>query len=104
MKTERIDRVRTALRAAGLTQMIVCDPKSIWYLTGVCVDPYERLLALYLPVDGEPVLFLNRLFHLPKVPCRAIWHTDTDARWHRLPPWWTPPPRWASTRSGRRGF
>ena len=49
MKTERIDRVRTALRAAGLTQMIVCDPKSIWYLTGVCVDPYERLLALYLP-------------------------------------------------------
>lgn len=57
MKTERIDRVRTALHAAGLTQMIVCDPKSIWYLTGVCVDPYERLLALYLPVDGEPVLF-----------------------------------------------
>ena len=79
MKTERIDRVRTALRAAGLTQMIVCDPKSIWYLTGVSVDPYERLLALYLPVDGEPVLFLNRLFHLPEVPCRAIWHTDTDA-------------------------
>ena len=39
MKTERIDRVRTALRAAGLTQMIVCDPKSIWYLTGVSVDP-----------------------------------------------------------------
>ena len=54
MKTERIDRVRTALRAAGLTQMIVCDPKSIWYLTGVSVDPYERLLALYLPVDGAP--------------------------------------------------
>lgn len=79
MKTERIDRVRTALRAAGLTQMIVCDPKSIWYLTGVSVDPYERLLALYLPVDGEPVLFLNRLFHLPEVPCRAVWHTDTDA-------------------------
>ena len=46
MKTERIDRVRTALCAAGLTQMIVCDPKSIWYLTGVSVDPYERLLAM----------------------------------------------------------
>ena len=79
MKTERIDRVRTALRAAGLTQMIVCDPKSIWYLTGVSVDPYERLLALYLPVDGEPVLFLNRLFNVPNPPCKAVWHTDTDA-------------------------
>ena len=79
MKTERIDRVRTALRAAGLTQMIVCDPKSIWYLTGVSVDPYERLLALYLPVDGEPVLFLNRLFNVPNPSCKAVWHTDTDA-------------------------
>ena len=48
MKTERIERVRAALRAQGLTQMIVCDPKSVWYLTGVAVEPYERLLALYL--------------------------------------------------------
>ena len=48
MKTERIDRVRTALRAAGLTQMIVCDPKSIWYLTGVSVDPYERLSLIHI--------------------------------------------------------
>ena len=30
MKTERIERVRAALRAQGLTQMIVCDPKSVW--------------------------------------------------------------------------
>lgn len=63
LKTERMDRVRAALRAQGLTQMIVCDPKSVWYLTGVAVEPYERLLALYLPTEGEPVLFLNRLFN-----------------------------------------
>mgnify|MGYP000000873455 CR=1 FL=1 len=31
---ERIARVRTALESCGLTQMIVCDPKSVWYLTG----------------------------------------------------------------------
>ena len=65
LKTERMDRVRAALRAQGLTQMIVCDPKSVWYLTGVAVEPYERLLALYLPTEGEPVLFLNRLFNVP---------------------------------------
>ena len=79
MKTERIERVRAALRAQGLTQMIVCDPKSVWYLTGVAVEPYERLLALYLPIEGEPVLFLNRLFNIPNPPCKAVWHTDTDA-------------------------
>ena len=76
---ERIARVRTALESCGLTQMIVCDPKSVWYLTGVAVEPYERLLALYLPVAGEPTLFLNKLFNVPNPPCRAIWHTDTDA-------------------------
>lgn len=78
LKTERMDRVRAALRAQGLTQMIVCDPKSVWYLTGVAVEPYERLLALYLPTEGEPVLFLNRLFTVPEPPCRTVWHTDTD--------------------------
>ena len=77
LKTERMDRVRAALRAQGLTQMIVCDPKSVWYLTGVAVEPYERLLALYLPTEGEPVLFLNRLFNVPEPPCRTVWHTDT---------------------------
>ena len=61
MKTERIDRVRTALRAAGLTQMIVCDPKSIWYLTGVCVAPYERLLA-QTPVSKSWFLRLFRQY------------------------------------------
>ena len=78
LKTERMDRVRAALRAQGLTQMIVCDPKSVWYLTGVAVEPYERLLALYLPTEGEPVLFLNRLFNVPEPPCKAVWHTDTE--------------------------
>ena len=78
LKAERMDRVRAALRAQGLTQMIVCDPKSVWYLTGVAVEPYERLLALYLPTEGEPVLFLNRLFNVPEPPCRTVWHTDTD--------------------------
>ena len=43
---ERIARVRTALESCGLTQMIVCDPKSVWYLTGVAVEPYERLLDI----------------------------------------------------------
>ena len=31
LKAERMDRVRAALHAQGLTQMIVCDPKSVWY-------------------------------------------------------------------------
>ena len=75
---QRIERVRAAMQAQGLTQMIVSDPKSVWYLTGVEVEPYERLLALYLPVCGEPVLFLNRLFNVPDPPCKAMWHDDVQ--------------------------
>ena len=96
LKTERMDRVRAALRAQGLTQMIVCDPKSVWYLTGVAVEPYERLLALYLPTEGEPVLFLNRLFNVPVPPWWTVWH--------RSPRSWTRAGRWALTRSGPLSF
>ena len=46
--------------------MIVCDPKSVWYLTGVAVEPYERLLALYLPTNGEPVLFFEQAVQCPE--------------------------------------
>ena len=81
MKMERIDRVRAALCAQGLTQMIVCDPKSVWYLTGVAVEPYERLLALYLPTNGEPVLFLNRIR-----PARPFATLTPTPRSPRLPP------------------
>ena len=40
---ERIARVRTALESCGLTQMIVCDPKSVWYLTGVARSEERRV-------------------------------------------------------------
>lgn len=74
----RKERVIAALQEKGLTQMIVSDPMSIWYLTGVDVDPYERLYALYLNTDGKNVLFLNQLFHVEANDCEEIWFSDTD--------------------------
>ena len=59
--------------------MIVCDPDSIWYLTGVDVAPYERLFALLLQKDKEPVLFVNKLFFIPEdITYPLVWHTDSD--------------------------
>ena len=78
MPSERIDRVLAAMRARGLTQMIVSDPQSIDYLTGVYVEPFERLFALYLSADGKHRFFLNRLFPAPRTPIEAVWFTDTD--------------------------
>lgn len=74
LKTERMDRVRAALRAQGLTQMIVCDPKSVWYLTGVAVEPYERLLALYLP--GEFGVRVEDLVLVTETGCEVLNRND----------------------------
>lgn len=78
MYSQRIQRVLEAMQARGLTQMILCDPQSIDYLTGVYVEPFERLFALYLRADGGHRFFLNKLFTVPETPIRKTWFTDTD--------------------------
>ena len=52
MNTQRIDRVRANLQARDLDQLLIVDPLSIWWLTGYYTEPYERLLALYLPAPA----------------------------------------------------
>lgn len=78
MYTDRISRVCDRLSEMGLTQMIVSDPLSIWYLTGVMLEPYERLYVLYLRTDGAHKFFLNNLFVIPDVDIDKIWMSDTD--------------------------
>ena len=50
---ERIARVRTALESCGLTQMIVCDPKSVWYLTGVAVELFRFMPSSVLQAPAS---------------------------------------------------
>ena len=42
--------------------MIVSDPVAIFYLTGKWIFPGERLLALYLNVNGNHKMIINKLF------------------------------------------
>lgn len=77
MYKQRIERVLAALEAKGLSQMIVSDPKSIWYLTGVDVEPMERMFALILRRDGSHKLLMNRLFPVPDSDLAVVWMTDT---------------------------
>ena len=41
----RIERVIENMKKMGLSQLMVADPMSIRYLTGIYVEPYERLFA-----------------------------------------------------------
>ncbi len=79
MKKERIDRIMAELGKMGLSQMLVTDPMSICYLTGVYQEPFERFYGLLLKVNGEHVFFLNRLFNVPQeLPLTKVWYEDTD--------------------------
>lgn len=66
MSESRIERVLQNLESQGLEQVLVCDPMSIWYLTGYYTEPYERFLGLLVARDAErrprTVMFCNRLF------------------------------------------
>lgn len=75
---QRLTRLCQSLAEEGLTQMIVSDPLSIWYLTGVTVQPGERLFALYVRIDGQHKLILNHLFTVPHTGLTEVWMSDTD--------------------------
>ena len=62
----RFARVTENLARQGLTQMIVSDPSTIFYLTGVRIQPGERMLALLLRADGNHRFFVNALFGTPE--------------------------------------
>ena len=77
--SERLTRVCEELKKQNLDQMIVSDPLSIRYLTGVWVWPMERLYALYLRTDGKHCFFLNKLFTVPETDgIEQLWFSDTD--------------------------
>ena len=43
---ERISRVLEKMKEKGIDQLLVSDPLSIRFLTGIMVNPGERLYAL----------------------------------------------------------
>ena len=77
MEYQRIERVLKKMEERGLRQMIVSDPLGIRYLTGVDIQPMERLLALYLCRD-RCTLFLNRMFQVPETGLLEVWIRDDE--------------------------
>ena len=45
---ERMERVLEKMRKKGIDQLLVSDPLSIRFLTGITVNPGERLYALHV--------------------------------------------------------
>ena len=81
MNNDRIRRVLREMEQAGIPQMIVSDPVAIYYLTGRKIFSGERLLALYLQVNGGHKLVINELFPQSAEPdgqLELVWYSDTQ--------------------------
>ncbi|MBE5954816.1 MAG: aminopeptidase P family protein [Lachnospiraceae bacterium] len=79
MKAQRFERIIASMKEQNIPQMIIADPYSIYYLTGTMIQPGERLLALYLNVNGNHKLVVNELFPQgANVDLPKVWYKDTD--------------------------
>ena len=79
MNEARANRILAALKEQGVDPMLITDPMSICYLTGISMAPIERFYALLLKADGHHYYFLNHLFNVPgDVGVEKVWYSDTD--------------------------
>ena len=62
MNLKRVNEIINKMELNGIEQMVLCNPATIYYLTGKWIDPGERLLVLFLNSNGKKRFFINKLF------------------------------------------
>ena len=79
MDQGKVSRVLKSMEEHGVPQMIISDPVAIFYLTGKWIAPGERLLALYLNVNGNHKLVINKLFPQERdLGVELVWYDDIE--------------------------
>ncbi len=79
MKENRVKAVLDNLEEMGLSQMLITDPLSIFYLTGRMIQPLERFYGLYLSRTGRHKIFINQLETVPEdLGVEKVRFFDTD--------------------------
>ena len=79
MMQERLKKVLKIMEERKLPQLLVSDPAAIFYLTGKWIHPGERMLVLYLNLNGCHKLFINELFPIEEeLGAEKIWFNDTQ--------------------------
>ncbi|GAA0806221.1 aminopeptidase P family protein [Clostridium sp. AF19-22AC] len=79
MDTGKLNRILDAMKEKDMPQMIIADPLTIFWLTGKMIVPGERLLALYLNVNGNHKMMINELFPQEKdLGVEIVWYNDVQ--------------------------
>lgn len=86
IQNERADRILSCLESGRGTiekqpasQLLICDPYAIFYLTGKLITPGERFLGLFLQKGRTPILYVNELFRFDRdLGVVKKYYSDTD--------------------------
>lgn len=79
MKEERVEKVLSEMKRRGIPQMIISDPSCIFYFTGKWFFPEERMIVLYLNVNGNHKFVVNELFPIEDdMGVEKVWYNDTQ--------------------------
>lgn len=74
-RTQVVERMKTE----GVDHLIISDPSTIFYLSGVWFHPGERLIALHMTADGTTKLINNELFPVHgDMDAEVVWYNDTQ--------------------------
>lgn len=79
MNQERLNRILQGMKDRGVDELIISDPIAIYYLLGRKIVPGERMLVLYINIDGTTKLVINELFPQDgDVGVDLVWYNDID--------------------------
>lgn len=79
MDSCKLSNVLSAMEQQGIPQLVISDPAVIFYLTGSWIHPGERMLVLYLNVNGNHKMLVNDLFHQTRDPgVEIVYFNDTE--------------------------
>lgn len=79
MNQERLTKVLDKMSEKKVSQLVISDATTIFYLTGKMIHAGERMLALVIKEDGNHALVINKLFPITEdLGVKLVVIDDTD--------------------------
>lgn len=83
--SERLENLLKQMKTNDMDGLLVTSPANVYYLSNYNSDPHERLLAIFVSVQGDPVLILPAMEE--EDAKNAGWKFPTIAYYDHEDPW-----------------
>jgi Xaa-Pro dipeptidase len=77
----RLRRIRDRMKSSEIDVMVVSSPENMYYISGYQTTGYYSYQNLFIPLDGEPILFVRQLEESNKIRTwikRSATYGDSD--------------------------